>query len=116
MYWPEKETKLNRIREKNKPAHSVVAFVVVVTVSASASRLHPIFANGDLDPLQCEAFAELGALDHTRELLGGEYLEGLGEDGGENGSGSVVDDGGAVGCFGGLSADIDEAHFQTGVC
>ena len=55
----------------------------------------------------------MGAFDDTGEFLGGENLEWFGEDRGEDGGGSVVDYGCAVGCFGGLGAHVDEAHFQT---
>lgn len=90
----------------------IVIIIVVVTVSAStAGSLHSILANGNLDALQCEAFAELGALDNTRELLSRENLEGFAEDGSQNGSRSVVDHGSAA-RVGGLRTHVDEAHFK----
>lgn len=79
----------------------VVTVVVIAVAAATARAFHSVFADGDLNALQREAFAELGALDHTRELFGREDLEGLAEDRGQDGRGSVVDHWGGIASLGG---------------
>jgi hypothetical protein len=59
----------------------IVITVIIITVPTAAARsLHSILSDRDLDTLQREALAQLGALDDTRELLGGEDLEGFTKD------------------------------------
>jgi hypothetical protein len=64
----------------------IVVTVVVVAVPTSATRsLYSILSDRYFDTLQREALAQLGALDDTGELLGGEDLERFTKDGSENG-------------------------------
>lgn len=59
----------------------IVITVIIITVPTAAARsLHSILSDGDLDTLQREALAQLGALYDTGELLGGEDLEGFTKD------------------------------------
>ena len=92
----------------------IVVTVVIVSISATPTRtLDTILSDRNLDPLQREALAQLGAFNDTGELLGGEDLEGFTEDRGQNGRRAMVDHGCPVTGFSGLSAHIDEAHFEA---
>lgn len=92
----------------------VVVSVIIVSVSATPTgTLDTILSDRNLDTLQRKALAQLRAFDDTGELLGGEDLKGFTEDRGQNGGRPMVDHGCPVAGFSGLSAHIDEAHFEA---
>lgn len=73
------------------------SIVVVIIVSATLGAA--ILANGNLDALNSEALAKVGAFAYTRELLGREDRKDITEAGGKHGGFAVVDHGADVSCL-----------------
>lgn len=104
-----------RNEERKKKIFLAFSFsiIIIVIVRTPTRPFNAILANRNLDTLQGKAFTELRALNHTREFLGREDLEGFRKDRRQDWCGFVIDHRDAIGVVGIRSSHVGKAHLES---
>lgn len=110
-----KITKANaKKRRKNKYFFAFSFSIIIIVIVRTPTRpFNAILSNRNFDALQGKAFTELGALDHTRELLGRKDLEGFGKDRRQDWCRLVINHRDAIGVVGIRSSHVGKAHLES---
>ena len=93
---------------QNPLTTSPTLIIILLLLPPLPPRPRPIFSNRNLNPLRGKAFTECRALDNAGELFCAEDLEDVGEGGGEDRGGAIIE---ILGRGGG--ADVNEVHFEA---